>query len=190
MIYRYRYTIFVSSLLILLLVFIWMFTRPSTLKVAKKELNEAKSYGEVKWVWKKYEDDLSDKTDWKELIEKKILVTTLNENQKLDLEKWRPVTINIDADKLPEAVASSNKKSKPVQIKTQANPSLTKKEIATVKENNKNLAPSDLAQLYNKLGDEKCEAFKTASAPHLYHIANEYYQYAATLTKTNPKVCE
>ena len=190
MIYRYRYTIFASSLLILLLVFIWMFTRPSTLKVAKKELNEAKSYGEVKWVWKKYEDDLSDKTDWKELIEKKILVTTLNENQKLDLEKWRPVIKQNDTDKLSETVTLVSKKNKPVPTKTQPDSYASEKEIANVKEINKNLSPSDLAQLYNKLGDEKCEAFKTAGAPHLYHIANEYYQYAATLTKTNPKVCE
>jgi hypothetical protein len=43
---------------------------------------------------------------------------------------------------------------------------------------------------YIAIGDAKCKAFKEANSPHLYHIANDYYNYAAELANSTPKVCE
>lgn len=183
MIYKYKYSISLAAILILSGFLIWIIIRPSTLEAAIEQLDNSESYGEIKGVWQEYKDDLSDNMKWKQVIEQKISRTNLNRNQQLDLINWYP-------DKQTYAEEPQNK----IPLKSKVkNSDLSVKpvnEIASISESNSNISTAELAELYNKQGDEKCKAFKNASAPHLYHIANEYYQYAATLTKTNPKVCE
>lgn len=47
-----------------------------------------------------------------------------------------------------------------------------------------------LAASYKATGDQKCEQFKQANAKELFYIANNYYQYAASLTQTVPLKCD
>lgn len=49
---------------------------------------------------------------------------------------------------------------------------------------------ADQIAKYIAMGDDKCKAFKESNSPQLYHIANEYYNYAAELANSTPKVCE
>lgn len=49
---------------------------------------------------------------------------------------------------------------------------------------------ADQIAKYIAMGDAKCKAFKESNSPQLYHIANEYYNYAAELANSTPKVCE
>ena len=183
MIHKYKYSISLAAILVLIGFLVWIIIRPSTLEAAKERLSNSESYGEIKGVWQEYKDDLSDNTEWKQIIEKKISRTNLNENQQLDLINWYP-------DRQTYAEKPQNKIPSKGKMKSTALSAKPENEIASISEFNPNISSAELAKLYNKQGDEKCKAFKNASAPHLYHIANEYYQYAATLTKTNPKVCE
>lgn len=49
---------------------------------------------------------------------------------------------------------------------------------------------ADQIASYIAMGDAKCKAFKESNSPQLYHIANEYYNHAAELANSTPKVCE
>lgn len=189
-IYRFRRFLLAVGILIGIGFFSWIITRPSTMEIAKAQLKDAIAYGEIKWVWQEYQSELGNNPEWKEMIDKKLSKIALNDNQKLDLLQWYP------AKKQPDPVVvstvSSGRKEPVVQQKVDS-PSIsseTVKTVSTIKESNKTASSVDLAKYYNKLGDEKCMAFKAAKTPQLYHIANEYYQRAATLTNSNPKVCE
>jgi hypothetical protein len=197
--FRLRHLPYIISLLITIGFIVWLFIRPTILELAKTNLSEARSYGEIKGVWQDYEEDLGENSEWKEVVEQKLSATTLNDKQKQDLLTWLP-------EKEPVASFTAAKKAveKPEEVKTESKKAEVKKtevekpvikspaedQISSIEESNKNLSKKDLAELYNKQGDEKCSAFKAANAPHLYHIANEYYEYAASLTNSEPRVCE
>ncbi|TLU96652.1 hypothetical protein [Dyadobacter sediminis] len=189
---------------------VWLFVRPSVLEMAKEKLGEARSYGEIKGVWQQYEEDLVDNPEWKNVIEQKLSATALNDKQKQDLKTWLPeeeeqiaslTSVERPAEK-PNAVKTESIKQnavkkeseKPDAVKMESEKNIVKapvdSRISSIEESNKSLSKEELAELYNKQGDEKCQAFKAANAPHLYHIANEYYEYAASLTHSEPKVCE
>lgn len=188
-IYRYRRLIFAVGILLVLGFFTWLIIRPSTMELATQELDEALSYGEIKWLWQQYENDLADNPEWQGLIKQKLSKLSLNKNQKSDLVKWYQVKQKTDpvvSSTLPD---KSKEPLKPAVFKNTEK--LAKLEKVEDNKEPVNKASSiDLARLYNKQGDEKCKAFKAAKTPQLYHIANEYYEYAASLTNTNPKVCE
>lgn len=205
--FRVRYLPYVISLLITIGFIVWLFIRPSVTELAKTKLSEAKSYGEIKGVWQDFEEDLGENAEWRDVIDQKLAATALNEKQKLDLKSWLPEKEQIatlTSVEQPEVLEKSEKAEKvevekpvpaeikksepkaPAEIKT----NVAASPISSIEESNKNLSKEDLAALYNKQGDEKCKAFKAANAPHLYHIANEYYEYAASLTNSEPRVCE
>ncbi|WP_221392776.1 hypothetical protein [Dyadobacter sp. NIV53] len=180
--YRYKYTIYASTFLLFIGFVIWLIIKPSTFEIASKKLNKVESYGEIKWVWQQFQNDLGSNENWNDLVDKKLLQISLNDDQKRDLEKWH--------SKRKEKISPAEKATSNNRNDKEEEPANPMGEIIAVKGTGGNQSDKDLARLYNRLGDEKCEAFKAANAPHLYHIANEYYQYAATLTNTNPKVCE
>lgn len=81
-------------------------------------------------------------------------------------------------------------KSKTIEMplaKTEPNDQPVEKPEGTVTQSSDNAA---LIAKYIAMGDAKCSAFKKANTPQLYHIANEYYNYAAELAHSTPKVCE
>ncbi|GAB2780756.1 hypothetical protein GCM10027275_25400 [Rhabdobacter roseus] len=47
-----------------------------------------------------------------------------------------------------------------------------------------------LAQVYEARAQADCERFRESNSPNLYHIPDQYYQYAALLAETTPKRCE
>ena len=57
-----------------------------------------------------------------------------------------------------------------------------------VKLNKDNTQLDSLANIYLQIAKEKCEAYKSNS--QLRYLSNNYYNYAATLTKQTPKVCK
>ena len=185
MIYKYKFLSFSIVCLLALTFIIWRISRPSTIKIANEKLAQSKSYGEIKWVWQEYENDLADNDEWRSSIDQKISRINLTEQQKLDLQKWYVPDKETD----PNFISNTINKAKKTRMDS-ADTSQTEDQIGSLTEMNKGLSTEALARLYNQQGDEKCEAFKAANAPHLYHIANEYYRYAATLTNTNPRVCE
>ncbi|KAA6436993.1 hypothetical protein FEM33_19925 [Dyadobacter flavalbus] len=207
--FRLRYLKYIISLLIMLGFIVWLFVRPTVLEMAKDKLSEARSYGEIKGVWQQYEEDLVDNPEWKNVIEQKLSATGLNDKQKQDLKTWLPeeeqiaslTSVERPAEK-PDAVKTESVKQNAVKTASEKQDAvkMESKEngvkapvgsgISSIEESNKSLSKKELAELYNKQGDEKCQAFKAANAPHLYHIANEYYEYAASLTNSEPKVCE
>jgi len=160
------------------------------METAQEQLHDAISYGEIKWVWQQYQSELSNNPEWKEMIDKKLLKITLNDSQKSDLLKWYKVKKQPDPV-VSQTVSNSRKEQNGQQKVTSPDISSdVKNEITAINGSNQTASSIDLARLYIQQGDEKCKAFKAAKTPQLYHIANEYYQYAATLTNTNPKVCE
>lgn len=185
MIYKYKFLSFSIVCLLALTFIIWRISRPSAIKMANEKLAQSKSYGEVKWVWQEYENDLGDNEEWQSVINQKLSRINLTEQQKLDLQKWFITDHDEDSNFISQTANSSKK-----QNKDSVNAPQVQGRVANLNESNKDLSTEELARLYNEQGDEKCEAFKAANAPHLYHIANEYYRYAATLTNTNPSVCE
>lgn len=217
--FRLSYLKYLVSLLIMLGFIVWLFVRPSVLEMAKEKLNEARSYGEIKGVWQQYEEDLVDNPEWKNVIEQKLSTTTLNDKQKQDLKTWLPEeeqiasltsversgekqdvvktetkkqsAVKTESEK-QDAVKTESEKQNAVKMESRNSELKAPAEnpIGSIEESNKGLSKKELAELYNKQGDEKCQAFKAANAPHLYHIANEYYEYAASLTNSEPKVCE
>jgi len=202
--FRVRYLPYIISLLITVGFIVWLFIRPSVLELAKTKLSEARSYGEIKGVWQDYEGDLSENPEWQAVIEQKLSATTLNDKQKMDLQTWLPekeqiaslTSVERSEEKQRTEKAESKKpvrmERKKTELKAPAEDKINSAgdQINSIEESNKNLSKKDLAELYNKQGDEKCKAFKAANAPHLYHIANEYYEYAASLTNSEPRVCE
>lgn len=185
MIYKYKFLSFSLVCLLALAFIVWRISRPSAIKIANEKLAQSKSYGEIKWVWQEYENELAENEEWRSTIGQKLSRINLTNQQKLDLQKWYVFEKETDPNFVSQTVDTGKKQ----QTDSVRIPD-TDDNIASLSESNKNLSIDQLARLYNQQGDEKCEAFKAANAPHLYHIANEYYRYAATLTNTNPKVCE
>ncbi len=185
MIYKYKFLSFSLVCLLALAFIVWRISRPSAIKIANEKLAQSKSYGEIKWVWQEYENELAENEEWRSTIGQKLSRINLTNQQKLDLQKWYVFEKETDPNFVSQTVNTGKKQ----QTDSVRIPD-TDDNIASLSESNKNLSIDQLARLYNQQGDEKCEAFKAANAPHLYHIANEYYRYAATLTNTNPKVCE
>jgi len=189
-IYSFRRFLLAIGILIGIGFFAWIITRPSTLETAQEQLHNAISYGEIKWAWQEYQSELGDDPEWKEMIDKKLSKISLNDNQKSDLLKWYKVKKQPDPVISPTVSDSRKEQIEQQKITSPIISSDVKNEIATINGSNQTASSIDLARLYIQQGDEKCKAFKAAKTPQLYHIANEYYQYAATLTNTNPKVCE
>lgn len=185
MIYKYKFLSFSLVCLLALVFIVWRISRPSAIKIANEKLAQSKSYGEIKWVWQEYENELAENEEWRSTIGQKLSRINLTNQQKLDLQKWYVFEKQTDPNFISQTVNTGKK-----QQRDSVGIPVNEDNIASLSESNKNLSIDQLARLYNQQGDEKCEAFKAANAPHLYHIANEYYRYAATLTNTNPKVCE
>jgi hypothetical protein len=185
MIYKYKFISFSIVCLLALAFVIWRISKPSTIKIANEKLAQTKSYGEVKWVWQEYENDLADDHEWRSIIDQKLARIDLTEQQKVDLRKWYvPDTENEPG--FVSNIVNNPKKQRRDSVNTNQSGDYS----GSLDDINTGLSTDELARLYLQQGDEKCEAFKAANAPHLYHIANEYYRYAATLTNTEPSVCE
>ncbi|QRR00598.1 hypothetical protein [Dyadobacter sandarakinus] len=188
MIRKYRYLTLLSTLLVLLGIFIWTITRRTSLQVAEGKLSEAGSYGEIKGVWLEYQKDLGDSPEWIDLVSSKLHGTSLTTTQWSDMQHWFPAwqESTVIPEKTPATQAPSPQPAR-ADSSISAAPAATAKQEAA---SENGLSGPELAAFYNRQGDEKCKAFKSASAPHLYHIANEYYQRAAAITHTDPSVCE
>ena len=161
MIYRYKYLSFTIVCLLALIFIIWRISRPSTLEVANEKLAQSKSYGEIKWAWQEYENELAGKEEWMAAIDQKLARINLTNEQKLDLRKWYVPSAETDPNFISNTVNTDTKqRADSIQRSSPEDP------MALLNEANKGLSPEELADLYNRQGDEKCKAFKAADSPH------------------------